>query len=97
MNYEFHPAAELEYLEAIAYYESRQPRLGALLFEEFEKAMVQVCESPMSYQMIAESTIRRYLMKRFPYTIFFKEHGTVIQILAIAHQHRRPRYWLGRS
>ena len=97
MSYEFHPAAEQEYLEAIVYYESRQPGLGALLFEEFERAMVLVCESPTSYQTVEESTFRRCLMKRFPYTIFFKEHGTVIQILAVAHQHRRPRYWLGRS
>ena len=96
MNYEFHPAAEIEYLEAIAYYESRQAGLGALFLEEFEKVMVQVCEFPASYQVVEKSTFKRCLMKKFPYTLFFKEHNQIIQVLAVAHQHRRPRYWLGR-
>jgi hypothetical protein len=30
MSYFFHPAAEAEYLEAIAYYESKRAGLGAL-------------------------------------------------------------------
>ena len=58
MSYEFHPAAETEYLETIAYYESRQAGLGALFFEEFERAIVQVCESPVSFQSVGETTLR---------------------------------------
>ncbi len=96
MSYEFHPAAEAEYLEAIAYYESRQAGLGALFFEEFERIMVHVCESPVSFQASEEPAFRRCLMKRFPYTVLFREQNQVVQVLAVAHQHRRPRYWLGR-
>ena len=46
MSYEFHPAAEAEYLESIAYYESKRPRLGASYLAEFERILVHVCESP---------------------------------------------------
>ena len=96
MSYEFHPAAEVEYLEAIAYYESRQAGLGALFFGEFERVMVHVCENPLSFQAAEGSGFRRCLMKQFPYSILFREQNQVIQVLAVAHQHRRPRYWLGR-
>ena len=46
MNYVFHPAAEAEHLETVAYFESKRAGLGALYLAEFEKIMAMVCESP---------------------------------------------------
>jgi len=46
MNYLFHPAAEAEYLESIAFYESKRPGLGATYLSEFERIMASVCEAP---------------------------------------------------
>ena len=48
MNYVFHPSAEAEHLESIAYYESKRPGLGASYLAEFERILVHVCESAMS-------------------------------------------------
>lgn len=45
MSYWFHPAAEAEYLESIAFYESKRPGLGATYLAEFERIMASVCES----------------------------------------------------
>ena len=42
MNYSFHPAAAAEYLETVAFYESKQPGLGAAYLAEFENAMKHV-------------------------------------------------------
>lgn len=42
MSYFFHPAAQAEYLETVAFYESRQPGLGAAFLAEFEKVMKRV-------------------------------------------------------
>jgi hypothetical protein len=36
---------------------------------------------------------RRYYLKRFPYTIAYREAGELIEIGAVAHQKRRPDYW----
>ena len=46
MSYFFHPAAEAEHLESIAYFESKRPGLGATYLSEFERVMGIVCESP---------------------------------------------------
>ena len=32
-------------------------------------------------------------LKRFPYTLHYRVVGEVIDILAVAHQKRRPGYW----
>lgn len=96
MRYGFHPAAEAEFLELVGYYESRVPGLGDALVGEFEALVNLVCESPQAWQVEAEPDIRRAPLHRFPLSLIYREQGHIIQILAIAHERRRPQYWLGR-
>ena len=46
MTYGFHPEAEAEHLETIAYYKSRGAGLGARYLAEFERLLGQVCVHP---------------------------------------------------
>ena len=96
MNFVFHPGAEAEYLESIAYFESKRPGLGTSYINEFENAMRLVCASPHRYPIEKEPDVRRVRMKRFPYSVLYRETADVVQVLAIAHYRRRPAYWLGR-
>jgi len=96
VSYVFHPAAEAEHLESVAYFESKRPGLGASYLSEFEGIMAQVCEAPHRYPIEKGSDIRRIKMKRFPYTVHFREVSGSVKVLAIAHHRRRPGYWLGR-
>jgi len=96
MNYEFHPSAEAEYLKAIAYYESKSPGLGASYLLEFERSIGLVCSSPQQYSTVLQPNIKKKLLERFPFTIFYREVNKVVQILAVAHQKKRPDYWFGR-
>lgn len=80
MSYFFHPAAEAEYLESIAYYESKRSGLGATYLGEFER----------------RPDVRRMRMERFPFTVLYRENANTVQVLAVAHNRRRPQYWLGR-
>ena len=96
MNYYFHPAAEAEHLETVAYYESRRAGLGASYLAEFEQVMASICLSPHRYPIEVQSDIRRKKLSRFPFTVLYRESKENIQILAVAHDRRRPQYWLGR-
>ncbi len=96
MNIEFHPTAEAEHLESIAYYESTQQGLGALYLAEFEAILNQVCSAPQIYPIEKKPNIRRVRLKRFPFTVLYRLKKESIQILAVAHNRRRPDYWLGR-
>ena len=92
MKYCFHPAAEAEYLESIAYYESKRAGLGAFYIAAFEKTTSAICSSPQRYPAESHTEIRRAQMKIFPFTVLFRELSGVIQILAVAHHRRRPQY-----
>ncbi len=96
MSYVFHPAAEAEHLESVAYFESKRPGLGASYLAEFEKTMGEVCESPQRYPIERKPDVRRIRMDRFPYTVLYREASETVQVLAVAHHRRRPQYWLGR-
>ena len=96
MTYYFHPAAEAEHLESVAYFESKRPGLGATYLAEFEKILTEVCKSPLRYPIELKPDIRHRGMKKFPFTILYREVTGTVQILAVAHHRRRPGYWLGR-
>ncbi len=96
MSYYFHPAAEAEHLESVAYFESKRAGLGASYLAEFEKIMGIVCKTPHRYPVEKYPDVRCIRMKRFPFTILFREAFGTVQVLAVAHNRRRPQYWLSR-
>ncbi len=46
--------------------------------------------------MIVEPDIHKAGLKRFPFHVIYRATGTQIIVLAVAHQRRRPAYWMGR-
>ena len=96
MSYFFHEAARTEHLEHVAYYEERQPGLGARYLAAFDIAMVQVCAAPDRYRIEFPPAIRRFRVPGFPYNVLYRQVGADIEVLVIAPHKRRPGYWLGR-
>ena len=97
MSYQFHPEAEIEHLETVVYYETRQAGLGASYLAEFESALERICQAPNRYPIERKPDIRRMRLRRFPFTILYRESRGTVQVLAVAHRRRRPLYWLSRS
>jgi hypothetical protein len=97
MNYRFHPAAEAEHLEQIAFYQSRRQDLGSRYRERFLQTIQKVCETPEQYPIEHPPDVRRVSLGIFPLTIIYRERNAMIQVLAVAHYRRRPGYWLGRA
>lgn len=96
MSYRFHRAALAEHLDQVAFYESRQPGLGADYLEEFDGLMARVVQNAQAYPAIGSSALRRAGMRRFPFHVIYLVHDMQIVIVAIAHHRRRPAYWVER-
>lgn len=92
MNYAFHPEAEAEFLEAIAYYEERAPGLGLDFSAEVHAAIQRIQAFPWAWQVL-EGEIRRALVHRFPYGVLYAVEEERIWIVAVMNLHRRPEYW----
>jgi toxin ParE1/3/4 len=48
VSYGFLPEAEIEYLQAIGFYEDQRPGLGAHLIKEFERTIQIAVERPLT-------------------------------------------------
>ena len=91
MRVEYHPAVEGELREIRRYYEERSPGLGDDFIDEFERQVLLLAATPEKWMIVA-GTIRRCLMRRFPYTIFFHCVGERIRITVVKHQRRHPDF-----
>jgi len=92
MNFSFHPEAELEFTEAIDYYEEKEIGLGYDFAVEVYSAIERIAATPEAWPVIEED-IRRSLVRRFPYGILYSENKEEIFIVAVMHLHRDPEYW----
>jgi len=92
----FHPAARAELREAAAFYEARLEGLGAAFVAEIERVSAFIAARPTAGAPLGQQ-LRRASARRFPYTIIYRVSGEDMEILAVAHQHRRPGYWRSRT
>lgn len=96
MNWEFHPKARAEFLDAIVYYEERSAGLGVDFALEVLRAIVRIGEYPSAWPVVSDD-IRRCQMKRFPYGIVYNLELNRLFILAVTHLRRDPDCWTARK
>ncbi|MCB9481609.1 MAG: type II toxin-antitoxin system RelE/ParE family toxin [Desulfobacteraceae bacterium] len=92
----YHPQAEAELKEAALYLNHESKDLGILFLNDIDFSMQQIKENPESAPII-KNNVRRKLLSKFPYSIFYIIRKDQIRILAVAHQKRRPFYWHSRQ
>ncbi len=85
---------ELE--DAVQFYEMEFEGLGVKFKQEIEKAILRIIEYPKAWS-IEHNDIRKCLLHRFPYKILYSIEEDHIFIIAVAHFHRRPTYWIDRD
>ena len=95
MKIEFLEAAQIELAQAFEWYETQQKDLGVQFLNEFDSAVRRIIAYPESYILI-EKDIRRCLIKRFPYGVLYGIDFDKIIVIAVAHLHRKPDYWIDR-
>jgi toxin ParE1/3/4 len=99
---DLHPEARAELRAAALWYEERRERLGDELMAAVATILQRISAAPELFGiwpgvLQTEPAVRKAVVDRFPYLIAFEQHEGFILVLAIAHQKRRPLYWLARS
>ena len=84
-----------ELAEAKRFYNRQQQGLGNSFKHEAETATRLIQQRPFSWQVEIDP-VRRFIMHHFPYKILYIIRNEQIVVIAIAHQHRCPDYWVGR-
>jgi plasmid stabilization system protein ParE len=96
MKIEFLEIAQVELDHAFEWYETQQKNLGIQFLDEFDAAVRRIASYPEACVLIGEE-VRRCLIKRFPYGILYALDADKIIVIAVAHLHRKPDYWITRK
>jgi len=91
----FHPEAEAEFRDAIFWYEHQRKGLGFEFVLCIDEAVERIRRSPETYPKVHKS-IRRMVVRRFPFALFYEVVDTQIRVLAIFHSRRDPSRWHSR-
>lgn len=96
MTFDFHPEAEAEFDDAVAFYEEHAEGLGLDFAVEIREAINRAITMPLAWVQIGEG-VRRVLVHRFPFAVLYSENDESVFILAVMHLRREPDYWTHRT
>jgi plasmid stabilization system protein ParE len=96
MSSRFHQLAAAELSEAVAYYDTKVEGLGDHLLAEIRAAVAYIEDFPESSPII-DREVRRKVLVKFPYDLFYSVANSEVVILSVAHESRRPGFWRGRT
>lgn len=77
-------------------YEIEFEGLGKQFRKEVRKAAKIISEYPEAWS-VERGDVRKYLLHKFPYKLLYSIEEDHIFILAVAHLHRKPDYWIERT
>ena len=87
--------AEQEFVESVAYYESQEPGLGLRFRNEVATIVDWILQFP-EVPRLRPKGYRRVNLRAFPHYVAYIMRENTIWVVAIAHGHRRPEFWIDR-
>lgn len=86
------PAADLDVIAAFEWYEGERPGLGSEFLDELGATYARIQDGPLRYQDL-QAGIRRALLRRFPYSVYFAIDGELVVVVAVLQARRDPTEW----
>jgi plasmid stabilization system protein ParE len=83
---------DLDVAAAFEWYEKERAGLGLEFLDELRATYDRIADGPLKYQHL-RSGIRRALVRRFPYSVYFAIEDDAIVVLAVLHVSRDPAEW----
>lgn len=92
------PGAQAELEGAADWYEARREGLGLRFVLEVDQALKAIENTPAAFaEWDADPRFRKFVLRRFPFLVFYRETEERIEVVAVAHGAREPAYWRKRK
>jgi plasmid stabilization system protein ParE len=88
----FRPEAAQEIGDAAAWHEDQREGLGVRFLAEVERFLDHIAENPHACGEV-EPGVRRGILRRFPYGIYYSTDDDAVVVLAVLHFSRHPDTW----
>jgi plasmid stabilization system protein ParE len=91
-NIELLDEAEIDFDKSYEYYSEESPKVADIFFKQINLGFENIKQNPKSFP-IAHKDVRKHVIKKFPFVIYYRIIHTVIQVIAIFHTSRNPEIW----
>ncbi len=78
--------------KAQEWYEAQSQGLGEEFIAATELQLKRLEQAPLLYAEVIAG-VRRALLPRFPYGLFYTIRGELVHVLAVLHDARNPKRW----
>ena len=87
--------AQRDIQKAKEWYDDRRSGLGDRFLAHVAKTFKAIESSPLAFPEV-ERDVRRTVVKRFPYSVFYYVDDQLVSVLCVIHNRRDPRIWESR-
>ncbi len=89
------PEAEAEIQAAVDWYEARAAGLGHEFMRAIRVGLAAIERQPTQFPVV-HGEIRRAMLRRFPYALYFVTEPAPVAVIACAHHRQNPQRWQSR-
>jgi plasmid stabilization system protein ParE len=90
------PIAEVEFEDAFDWYQHQQPGLGLAFVARVQAVFDRIPTMPKVHAIVFKN-LRRAVVKKFPYAIYYRAEATRVVVVSVFHSNRDPRIWQSRA
>ncbi|MCY0878596.1 MAG: type II toxin-antitoxin system RelE/ParE family toxin [Firmicutes bacterium] len=85
-------AAQHDISDTVTWYEAQRPGLGERFLWALDDLVHRIADNPRQFPVV-ESQVRRALLPRFPYALYFTVTTDCVVVVAVLHVRRHPKEW----
>lgn len=91
----FSPEADAELTEARQWYSHQRKDLDLEFMQCIDDALTRVVKNPYFFPIVYQN-LRRAVVRRFPFALFYEVGPEELEIIAVFHSRRDPEIWKAR-
>lgn len=84
--------AEIDLDNSYEYYYNESPKVADTFFQRINMSLENIKKAPLSFPLVHKN-LRKYIVKTFPFVIYYQIDGFEIKVEAIFHTSRNPEIW----
>lgn len=88
--------AQTEFDEAFDWYENQRAGLGVAFVTRVQEVFDRIAANPFLHA-VTLADVRKAVVSRFPYCVFYRPHTDRVEVLAVFHNRRNPAIWQSRA
>ena len=92
----FTPEADIDLTEAREWYSHQRDDLDLEFMQSIDNALSRVANNPLLFPVVYRD-LRRVVVRRFPFAIFYNFTVDEVQVVAVFHSRRDPEMWKSRA